>query len=294
MKTNFTSKIVSKIVLLLFLNIQAAYPVESEGIIDTQEITATTDIVASQDPALALTPIQTQMENIKVIQEISAMPNIADKIKGLYELMQQALDQDFDAETQRQFATILVQIFNEARTTQSYMAQLLQASTQTSLLNATQQAYVKTNMIPLAGPVATATPATTVATATEEVAPTPEAVPAVATAKKKKISLKDWLVKFEVKAWVKKEIAKYGADKWQALTNKQKRDLIKQWQKLQPKKKKATKTTAKKVKKAKKKKTTKPALKPATKTKKKATKKKTTKKKAKKKKTAELPSLPLA
>lgn len=110
------------------------------------------------------------------IDQIRKEQDIITKIQNLYTMMQQNAGKQMDQNTQSAFATALVEAFNEARTTQSFILQVLNAATQTPLLNADQQKYVRETMIPeltvevpnvpatiAAAPTQTATAVTTVA-----------------------------------------------------------------------------------------------------------------------------------
>jgi hypothetical protein len=87
-------------------------------------------------------------------QETTQAFDLNDRIQNLYTTMeiaknaQQVSGQLYDAETYASFGASLVNIFNEAVTTDSFMKQLLHAATTTPLLNADQQAYVQNVMIP--------------------------------------------------------------------------------------------------------------------------------------------------
>ncbi|MFH1831504.1 MAG: tectonin domain-containing protein [bacterium] len=104
---------------------------------------------AAADKAAAEAALTPAAKNIEVIKAINQVPNIVTKIKSLYTLMQQAAGQQFDAQTQSTFAEALVNAFNDARTSDSYMQQTLQAAAKSSLLNADQQKYVTQTMIPM-------------------------------------------------------------------------------------------------------------------------------------------------
>jgi len=93
-----------------------------------------------------MAPPQQTQNTIQAINNALALPDVSQKIKALYGLMQQAEGQTYNQDIQKAFATALVNVYNDAQTTQSYLSQLLSAASTTPLLNSSQQGYVQGNM----------------------------------------------------------------------------------------------------------------------------------------------------
>lgn len=117
-------------------------------------------MMAQNSPSLGAIPlIGTQLDQVSTYPPV-ASPSVEphldlnDRIKQLYNTMEAAQrgsnvqGQLYDADTYASFGASLVNIFNEAVTTESYMVQLLNVATTTPLLNADQRAYVQQVMIP--------------------------------------------------------------------------------------------------------------------------------------------------
>lgn len=84
----------------------------------------------------------------QVTQANTNQSSLNDRIKHLYSMMDDAQGKVFDAQTYANFGASLVETFNEAVETQSYMIQLLTAASSTPLLNPDQHNYVRQVMIP--------------------------------------------------------------------------------------------------------------------------------------------------
>ncbi len=208
---------------------------------DATEEVVTEEVVTEEVvTAEAQTP---EDANLQILQTILQTKNENEQIKDTYTIMQQAVGLVFDAETKNSFAQTLIHVFNNARKVTTYMTQLLNAASKTTLLNQDQRDYVTTQMIPIMAPAVQPD----ISVEPEESVITE--VPTKKTKKKKKISLKKWLKKYSKKPWVKKKIAKYNKAKWKKLTKKQKRKLIKKWKKARKKKGKKKKVSKKKKKK---------------------------------------------
>ncbi|MFH1832243.1 MAG: hypothetical protein ABH827_05600 [bacterium] len=169
-------------------------------------------VTTPAQPTLALTPVKQEVsQNVEIIQNIEKIENSVEKIKALYSLMQQAAGQNFDQESQKAFAITLVNAFNDARTANAYIQQLLQAAAQTPLLNTEQQKYVAKTMLPLV--TAKATPATTVTSPTIKTTAPVTTITQTAKAPIAKTAAKKTAAKKTVKKVVKKKTVKKLAAK---------------------------------------------------------------------------------
>ncbi|MFH0898401.1 MAG: hypothetical protein V1855_02390 [bacterium] len=210
--------------------------------------------VSVSDETKAITDTATEEDfvdkNLGILQAVLAKPNENEQIQDLYSVMQQAVGNVFDAKTKNFFAQTLVQVFNKSRVVSLYLAQLIKAATQTTLLNEEQRNYVATQMLPLVAVTAPSIKA-------KETAETPLKVKKAkkkgkpGKLKKPKTTKKGTKVKK-----TKKKKAQKGALEQPATAKKVKKakKKTKKGALKQPASTKKAKTTKKKVKKTKKKK----------------------------------------